>query len=288
MDRGRLRQNWRGMPVVAMPPAIHAFRRRVKSTVTISTSMRNSNIVDPSRVSPDLPAHRADLYPENPSNWAEWEVPEKMVVPLPPSLAYEGNRLLRNDRLAWAIFYTEWAVLVLGRWVADAYHRGLLWRLPKRLLTGIQDLDLGDLLRLSYFPVKGVDAFLGLHGQIDWAGLRQALARVGAIPVEQISGNFSIGDRVGMPVQGNLQMDEDEEVVANGLLDNPLFLQKTPRRGIRLRLTAQPENPPQMVHYPPGEHMTALPAEKRTPHSGRPLSSFLSMMALRLLPIGAT
>jgi hypothetical protein len=47
-----------------------------------------------------FPAHLADLYPEIPSDWAEWEVPEKMVVPLQPSLSYAQIRLLRNDRLA--------------------------------------------------------------------------------------------------------------------------------------------------------------------------------------------
>jgi hypothetical protein len=227
-----------------------------------------------------FPAHRADLYPEIPSDWAEWEVPEKMLVPLPPSLAYAGSRLLRNDRLAWAIFYTEWVVLVFGRWVADAYHRGLLWRLPKRVLTGIQDLGLGELLRLSSFPVKGVDALLGLHDKIDWAGVRPALARVGAVPLENIGGSFSIEEHVGMPVQGNLQRDEDEEVVAEGRWDDPLFLREPPRRGIRLRSTAQPENPRRVIPSPPGKPMPVLPAEKRTPHSARPLSSCLSTMAL--------
>jgi hypothetical protein len=226
-----------------------------------------------------FPAHRADLYPEIPSDWAEWEVPERMVVPLPPSVAYAGSRLIRNDRLAWAIFYTEWVVLVFGRWVADAYYRGLLWRLPKRILTGIQDLGLGELLRLSSFPVKDVEALLGLHDQVDWAGVRPAMARVGAIPLEQNNGDFAIGDRVGVPVQGEAQMDKDEEVVAEGRWDDPLFRQETPRRGIRLRSTARPDTAPRMIHTPPGANMNALPVDQRTPPIGRPLSPRLSVMA---------
>jgi hypothetical protein len=81
------------------------------------------------------------------------------------------------------MFYTERVVLVFGRCVADAYHRGLLWRLPKRVLTGIQDLGLGDLLRLSSFPVKGFGALLELHDQIDWVGVRPELARVGTVTI---------------------------------------------------------------------------------------------------------
>jgi hypothetical protein len=110
-----------------------------------------------------FPANRATLYPATPVDWTEWEVPLSMTVPLPPSLSYAGIRLLRGDLPTWAIFYTEWTVITFGRWTADAHYRGLLWRLPRRVILGVQDLGVRELLHSSPFTISAVEALLDLH-----------------------------------------------------------------------------------------------------------------------------
>jgi hypothetical protein len=56
------------------------------------------------------PSERAALYPSTPPDWAEWAVPSRMYVPLPPSLTYVGSGLLAGNPHIWAVFYTEWVV----------------------------------------------------------------------------------------------------------------------------------------------------------------------------------
>jgi hypothetical protein len=58
-------------------------------------------------------AARGSLYPVLPDWWAEVEVNTAMAVPLPPVLTYRASGLIRGDPLHWAIFRSEWTVLVL-------------------------------------------------------------------------------------------------------------------------------------------------------------------------------
>jgi hypothetical protein len=92
------------------------------------------------------PSERATLYPSTPPDWAEWTVPSRMYVPLRPSLTYVGSGLLAGSSHVWAIFYTEWVVLGLGRWCTDAFYRGVLWRVPPRVRDGVSHLGLAPLL----------------------------------------------------------------------------------------------------------------------------------------------
>jgi hypothetical protein len=55
------------------------------------------------------------LYPALPDWWAEVEVSTAIAVPLPPVVTYRGSGLIRGDPLHWAIFRSEWTVLVFGR-----------------------------------------------------------------------------------------------------------------------------------------------------------------------------
>ena len=170
-----------------------------------------------------FPGDRAALYPEVPREWGEWEVPTAMKAPLPPSLAYAGSYLIRGDRLVWAIFFTEWTILVFGRWVADAVHRGLLWRLPQRVLNGIYDLGLSELLRGSKVSVRDVEELLGLHARVDWSGIRPSFRRIGAIPITVINGEIAPLADMLVPEMGSTRADDDEEIVAAGRWDEEIL-----------------------------------------------------------------
>jgi hypothetical protein len=80
------------------------------------------------------------LYPPTPEEWEDWECPVGMIVPLPAVVC--GSRLVHGDPLHWGIFYSECVVNVVGRFVADAHHRGVLWRFPERVVDSIQLLVL--------------------------------------------------------------------------------------------------------------------------------------------------
>jgi hypothetical protein len=62
------------------------------------------------------------LYPPTPDGWADWEFPVGMIVPLPDTVHYRGSRLVRGYPRHWGIFYSEWVINVVGRFVVDAHH----------------------------------------------------------------------------------------------------------------------------------------------------------------------
>jgi hypothetical protein len=86
------------------------------------------------------------LYLPTPEGWEDWECPVGMIVPLPAVVHYLGSRLARGDSLHWEIFYSEWLDDVVGRFVKDVHHRGVLWKFPKRVVDSIPLLGLEYLL----------------------------------------------------------------------------------------------------------------------------------------------
>ena len=137
-----------------------------------------------------FPSDRAMLYPRVPADWAEWEVPISMYVPLPPVLSYAGSGLLTTDSPLWAIFFTEWTVLVFSRWVTDAYHRGLLWHLPPRVRAGIRTLYIPPLLQGSPFASSTLEGLFRLHDDITWGVPGSVANRSGAVPIQPWDGRF--------------------------------------------------------------------------------------------------
>jgi hypothetical protein len=101
-------------------------------------------------------AARGSLYPALPEWWAEVEVSTAMAVPLPPVLTYRGRRLIRVDPLHWAIFRSEWTVLVFGRWCADVHYRVIMWHLRPKLRDWIRQMGEAELLEGSGLDVLTV------------------------------------------------------------------------------------------------------------------------------------
>jgi hypothetical protein len=102
-----------------------------------------------------------------------------MAVPLPAVVTYRGSRLIRGDPLKWRIFYAEWVVNATVRFITDAHHRGLFWRLPRKILQSIPILGLPYLLEGTRYDVTGVTQLLGLVDSVNWEGYE----KVGAIPI---------------------------------------------------------------------------------------------------------
>jgi hypothetical protein len=63
---------------------------------------------------------------------------------------------LRGDPLHWGIFYSEWVFNVVRSFVADAHHRGVLWRLPERFVDSVPLLGLEYLLEGSPYNLDTI------------------------------------------------------------------------------------------------------------------------------------
>jgi hypothetical protein len=117
----------------------------------------------------DLTQHaRGALYPKAPQGWSDDEVPARMFVPVPPIFTFRGSELIRGDPLHWVIFRTEWKAQVLGLWVADIHFRGLLWQLPRKVRSWINQLGISVLLQGSPLSVDEVHALLAVHDAVEW------------------------------------------------------------------------------------------------------------------------
>jgi hypothetical protein len=62
------------------------------------------------------------------------------------------------------------------RFITDAHHRGLLCRLPRKIIDKISVLGLPLLLEGSRYDVASVTQLLGLVGSEDWTGYEQVVA----------------------------------------------------------------------------------------------------------------
>jgi hypothetical protein len=105
---------------------------------------------------------RKNVYPHPPEDWAEWECTAGMAVPLPAVVTYRGSRLIKGDILHWRIFYSEWILNATVRFMNDTHHRGLLWRLPRRVIDNISVLGLSFLLEGTRYDAARVTQLLGL------------------------------------------------------------------------------------------------------------------------------
>jgi hypothetical protein len=167
------------------------------------------------------PGLRKNLYPQTSDNWAEWECPAGMAVPLPAVVTYRGSRLIKVYSLQWRIFYAEWLLNATVRFITDAHHRGLLWRLPRRVIDKISVLGLPLLLEGTCYDMAKVTQLLGLVRSEDWTGYEQ----VGALPIQLVRTNFTrLAMDIPLPVLVQVaggevtvtEEDEVEEIVAIG------------------------------------------------------------------------
>jgi hypothetical protein len=165
------------------------------------------------------PALRTSLYPQVSSDWAEGEVHRSMLVPLPAVLAYRGSASIRGDDLHVCVFRTEWVVAVIARFVADAYHRGILWRLPPKVQTSVENLGFAALVAGISYPVEAVRQLIALQATVvrdTWE--KKGFSAIPAVPVDWEEAGFKICDLApfGGQEAGMVSDEEVEEVVAWG------------------------------------------------------------------------
>jgi hypothetical protein len=166
------------------------------------------------------PRFREALYPKVPRWWGEWEAPGGMCVPLPAVLTYRGSYLIRGDPLHWCIFRTEWVINVFSRFVADAYHRGILWRLPSKVREGIVTLGVDTLLEGSPYRSKTVYQLITLQANYLWEELsRNGYGELQAVPLERLGSGYIIRELppLGQPEQVVISDDrgDEAEVIAS-------------------------------------------------------------------------
>jgi hypothetical protein len=118
-------------------------------------------------------AARWYLYPALPDWWVEVEVSTAMSVPITPVLTYRGSGIIRGDPLHWAIFRSEWTVLIFGRWCADVHFRGIIWYLMPKLRDWISQMGEAELLEGSGLDVSTTILALMKHDAWNWASSQE-------------------------------------------------------------------------------------------------------------------
>jgi hypothetical protein len=100
---------------------------------------------------------------------------------------------VRGDLLHWGISYSEWVVNVVGSFVADAHHRGVLWRLPERFVDSIPLLRLAYLLEGSPYNLDTVNQLLQTQKEYDWLNWGQkGYHEVGGVPVKLVGSQYLV------------------------------------------------------------------------------------------------
>jgi hypothetical protein len=90
---------------------------------------------------------------------------------------------VRGDPLHLGIFYSKWVLNVLGRFVADAHHRGILWRLPEKVVENIPRLGLEYLLEGNPYQVDTVQELIRTQVEYHWSSWDQkGYHLVGGLP----------------------------------------------------------------------------------------------------------
>ncbi len=130
---------------------------------------------------------RRTLYPRTPDDWVDWEVSGYMTLPLPAVVVYRGSRLIMGDQLHWAIFRSEWVVSVFARFITDAHHRLLLWRLPPRVRESIRYMTVHGLLAESGYDVREAQQLLTLEEGCPWgANVNHSDRATQAVPIQWV------------------------------------------------------------------------------------------------------
>jgi hypothetical protein len=154
-----------------------------------------------------------------------------MIVPLPAVVHYRGIWLVRGDPLH-CMFYFEWVLNVLGRFVADAHHRGILWRFPEKVVEKITRLGLEYLLEGSPYQVDTVQELIRTQVEYDWSSWDQmGYHLVRGVPVHLVGSKYLVQDLKSVEVIKIVEQDGGdcvEEVLAQG---NVPVLRKTSQLG---------------------------------------------------------
>jgi hypothetical protein len=66
----------------------------------------------------------------------------------------------------WGVYYSEWVANIMARFIDNAFHRGLLWRLPIRVVEYLPLLGLDFLLEGSPYSIPRVEQFLEVSNRL--------------------------------------------------------------------------------------------------------------------------
>jgi hypothetical protein len=148
------------------------------------------------------------------------------------SLPRESVGVRRPTLLGY--FYSDWVLNVLERFVADAHHRGILCRLPEKVVENSPRLGLEYLLEGGLYQVNTVQQLIRTQGEYDWSSWGQkGYHLVGGVPFHLVGTEHLIQDLSPVEVikiMGPGDGDDVEEVLAQGSVP---VLRKTTRLGER-------------------------------------------------------
>jgi hypothetical protein len=161
-----------------------------------------------------------------------------MNVPLPAVLVYRGSSLLSVDPLHWGIVRTEWVIAIFSRFVADAHHRGLMWRIPAKVITSVETLSVETLLEGSPYRPEAVHQLLKLQAEYDWERLtRTGHTSMQAVSLYRAGEEFKIYELQlsGVPrrATGSDEGSDVEEILASRHVGTPLVPGTPPSPGVK-------------------------------------------------------
>jgi hypothetical protein len=121
------------------------------------------------------------------------------------------------------MLYSELMANVMARFIDDAFHRGLLWRLPIRVVENLPRLYLDFLLEGSPYYIPVVEQFLRLHTVCDWySWASRGYGTVRSVPIHLVERQYRIkelGSLIDFPRAGTHSRDEEgEQLIAEGII----------------------------------------------------------------------
>jgi hypothetical protein len=102
-------------------------------------------------------------------------------------------------------------VNVVGSFVADAHHQGVLWRLPERIVDSIPLLGLYYLLEGSPYKLDRVKQLLQTQKEYDWLKWgHNGFHEVGGAPVQLVGSQYLVQDLPPVKVANPPGVDDFE------------------------------------------------------------------------------
>jgi hypothetical protein len=142
----------------------------------------------------------------------------------------------------------------MARFIADAHHRGVLWRLPMRVVENLPLVGLDFLLEGSAYQRTVIEQLLRLQAEWDWdSWTRRGFGAAGAVPIHLVGSEYRIqelaspGEIPQLGTSGIPRGVEVEEVISRGRARSPQVAVSRGSDGRASRLPRGPTRVPGLV-----------------------------------------
>jgi hypothetical protein len=129
-------------------------------------------------------------------------------------------------------------IAVFSWFLSDAHHRGLLWRIPARVLTSVETLSVETFLEGSPYRPEAVHQLLKPQAEYDWEKLTRAVyTLMQSAPLDRVGEEFKIYELQlsGVPERatGSDEGSDVEEILASGQVGTSVVPGTPPSPGVK-------------------------------------------------------